>query len=143
MSDSLQPHGQQHARLPSPSPRVCSNSCPLNWYAIQPSHPLLPSSPPQSFPASGYFLASRLFRIMWPKFWSFSFSIRPSNEYSELISFRIDWIDLLSPGPQLESINPSVLSFLYGPTFTSIHDSEEYIEGSILLVEFLLFEALY
>ena len=64
----------------------------------------------------------------------------------------MDWLDLLAvqgalksllQHQQFKSINPSVLSFLYGPTFTSIHDSEEYIEGSILLVEFLLFEALY
>ena len=96
MSDSLQPHGLQHARLPLPSPRVCSNSCQLSWYAIQPSYSLLSSSPPQSFSASGYFLISQLFCIMWPKFWSFSFSISPSNEYSELISFRIEWFDLLS-----------------------------------------------
>ena len=68
--------------------------------------------------------------IRWPKHWSSSFSISPSNEYWGLISFRIDWFDLLavqgtpesSPTPQFKSINFSVLSFLYGPTFTSIHD---------------------
>ena len=68
--------------------------------------------------------------LRWPKFWSFSFSISPSNEYSGLISFRMDWLDLLavsrdsqesSPTPQLKSINSSVLSFLYSPTLTSIH----------------------
>ena len=68
--------------------------------------------------------------IRWLKYWSFSFSISPSNEYSGLISFTIDWFDLLavqgtlkpSPTPQFKSINSSVLSFLYGPTFTSIQD---------------------
>ena len=69
--------------------------------------------------------------IRWPEYWSFSFSISPSNEYSGLISFRIDWLDLLTvqgtlksffPTPQLKSINSSVLSFLYSPTLTSIHD---------------------
>ena len=66
--------------------------------------------------------------IRWPKYWSFSFSISPSNEYSELISFRIDWLDLLavqgtlksSPAPQFKSINYSALSFLHSPTLTSI-----------------------
>ena len=69
--------------------------------------------------------------IRWPKCWSFSFGISPSNEYSGLISFKIDWLDLLavqrdsqesSPTPQLKIINSSVLRFLYGPTLTSIHD---------------------
>ena len=71
--------------------------------------------------------------IMWPKYWSFSFSfsISPSNEYSGLISFRIHWLDLFAvqgtlpesfPTPWFKSINSSALSFLYGPTLTSIHD---------------------
>ena len=68
--------------------------------------------------------------IRWPKYWSFSFSISPSNAYSGLISFKRDWLDLLavqgtqesSPTPQLKSINSSALSFLYSPTLTSIHD---------------------
>ena len=63
--------------------------------------------------------------IRWPKYWSFSFSISPSNEYSGPISFRMDWFDLLAgsyPTPQFKSINSSVLSFLYSPTLTSIHD---------------------
>ena len=69
--------------------------------------------------------------IRWPKYWSFSFTISPSNEYSGLISFRIDWFYLLpsprdsqesSPTPQFKSTNSLALSFLYGPTFTSIHD---------------------
>ena len=69
-------------------------------------------------------------RIRYPKYWSFSFSISPSNEYSGLISFRMDWFDLLavqgtfksSPIPQFKSISSSVLSFLYSPTLTCIHD---------------------
>ena len=68
--------------------------------------------------------------IRWPKDWSFNFSINPFNEYSGLISFRIDWFDLLaardsqesSLAPQFKSINSSVFSFLYGATLTSIHD---------------------
>ena len=68
--------------------------------------------------------------MRYQKYWSFSFSISPSSEYSRLISFRMDWLDLLavqgtqesSPTPQLKSINSLALSFLYGPTLTSIHD---------------------
>ena len=66
-------------------------------------------------------------RMRWPKYWSFSFSIIPSNDHPGLISFRMDWLDLLavqgthksSPAPQFKSINSSGLSFLYGPTLTS------------------------
>ena len=67
----------------------------------------------------------------WPKYWSFSFSISPPNKYSGLISFTIDWFDLFwsprdpeesSLAPQFESISSSVLSLVYGPTHTSIHD---------------------
>ena len=90
-------------------------------------HPFL--LPPSIFPASGPFKQSVL-HIRWPKYWSFSFRISPSNEHSELISFRMDWLDLLavpgtqesSPTPQFKSINSSLLSFLYSPTLTSIHD---------------------
>ena len=69
--------------------------------------------------------------MKWLKYWSFSFSISSSNEYSELISLRIDWFDLLavqgtlkesSPAPQFESINSFLFSLLYGPTLTSIYD---------------------
>ena len=90
MSSSLWPHGLQHARLPSPSlsPGVCSNSCPLN----QQYHPTISSSAalflPSIFPSMRVFSNESALRIRWPKYWSFSIS--PSNEYSELISFRID-----------------------------------------------------
>ena len=74
--------------------------------------------------------------IRWPKYWHFSFSISPSNEYSVLISFRIDWLDIIavqgtlksSPIKQFKSINSLVLSFLYGPTLTSIHTRNLYRE---------------
>ena len=82
------------------------------------------------------FLSIRVFSnesvlcIRWPKYWSFSFNISPSSEYSGLISFRIDWFDLLavqgtlktSLAPQFKSIDSSAFSFLYSPTLTSIHD---------------------
>ena len=68
--------------------------------------------------------------IRWTKYWSFSFSINPFNKYSGLISFRVDWFDLLAVQgtlksllQQFKSINSSVLSLLYGPALTSIHDS--------------------
>ena len=99
MSDLLQPHGLQHARPPYPSltPGFYSNSCPLSWWC----HPTISSSVTlflclQSFPTSESFPMSQLVLIRWPKNWSFSFSISPSNVYSGLIPFRIDWLDLLS-----------------------------------------------
>ena len=90
-------------------------------------HPLLPSS---IFPRITVFSNQSVLRIRWPKYWSFSFNISPSSEHSGLISFRMDWLDLLavqgtlksSPTPQFKSINSSALSFLHSPTLTSIHD---------------------
>ena len=84
------------------------------------------------FPSIRAFSNESLLRIRWPKYWSFSFSISPSTEYSWLISFRMDWLHLLavqgtrkslsSPTPQFKSIDSSALSLLYIPTLTSIHD---------------------
>ena len=112
MSDSLQLHGLQHARIPypSPTPRACSNSCPSSWWC----HPTISSSVvpfsscPQSFPASGSFPMSQLFA-------SGGHSTGDSNEYPGLISFRTDCFDLLAvPGilkslPQHQSLKASVL----------------------------------
>ena len=91
-------HGLQHTRLPcpSPSPRVCPNSCPLNGDAIQLSHHCCPLLLPSIFPTSGSFPLSQLFASGGQKYWSFNFSISPSKEYSGLISFKIDWFDLLA-----------------------------------------------
>ena len=91
-------------------------------------HPLL--LPPSIFPSIRVFSNESVLSIRRPKYWSVSFSFSPSNEYSGLISFRIDWLDLRavqgtlesSPTPQLKSINSSALSFLYSPTLKSIHD---------------------
>ena len=99
---------------------------------IQPSCPLSSLSPP------AFNLSQHQHLFHWvnsshkvPKCWSFSFSISPSNEYSGLFSFRIDWVwfpcnpkdsQESSPTPQFNSINSSALSFLYSPTLTSIHD---------------------
>ena len=106
----------------------------IHWVgdAIQPYCPLLlPSFPAFNFPRIRVFSNESVPLIRWPKCWSFSFSISPSNEYTRLISFRMDWFaspcssrdcQESSPTPQFKSINSSVLSFLYSPTLTSIHD---------------------
>ena len=86
--------------------------------------------PPSIFPSIRVFYSESVLHIRWPKDWSFSFSMSPSNEYLGMIFFRIDWLDLLvvqrtlksSPAPQFEIIISLVLSLLYGPTLTSIHD---------------------
>ena len=86
--------------------------------------------PPSIFPDISVFSNESVLHIRWSKYQSFSFSISPSNEYSGLISFRTDWLDLLavqrtqgsSPTPQFKNINSSALSFLHGPNLTSIHD---------------------
>ena len=83
------------------------------------------------FPSIRVFSSESVLHIRWPKYWIFSFNISPSNDYSGLISFRIDWFDLLcsprdsqesSPTPQFKSINSLALSFLYSPILISIHD---------------------
>ena len=129
----LQLHVLQNARPPCPLPtlRVYSNSCPVSqWYHPTISSSVIPfSSPPLIFPSIRVFSNESVLRIRWSKYWSFSFDISPSNEYSGLISFRMDWLDLLavqgtlksSPTPQFKSINSLTLSFLYGPTLTSKH----------------------
>ena len=91
-------------------------------------HPLLLL--PSIFPSIRVFSSESALRIRWPKYWSFSFIISPSNEHPGLISFRMDWLELLavqgtlesSPTLQFKSINSSALSFLYSPTLTCIHD---------------------
>ena len=82
---------------------------------------------PSIFPSKRVFSHESVLHIRWPKYWSFSFSISSSNEYSELISFRIDWFDLLAAQGTLRSLlqhhssKASILSYLYGPTLTLIH----------------------
>ena len=87
-------------------------------------HPLLHL--PSIFPSTRVFSNELPLHIKWPNYWGISFNNSPSTEYSGLISFRIDWFDLLAvqgiPTPQFKSINSAVLSFLYSPTLTSIHD---------------------
>ena len=82
VSNSLWPNGWQHTSLscPSPNPRACSNSCPLVGDAIQPFHPLLSLLLPSVFTSIRVFSNDSVLHIRWPKYWSFNFSISPSNE---------------------------------------------------------------
>ena len=106
VSNNLPPRGLQHARIPCPfpTPRVYSNSCPLSqWCHSNMSSPIVPFSHLQSFPASGSFPTSQFFASDDQSI-SFSFSISPSNEYSGLISFSIDWLNLLAVQGTLKSL---------------------------------------
>ena len=108
MSGSLQPHGLQHARLPCPSPTPGAYSVSDAIVLVMPSYPLSLCHPflllPSIFPSFRVLSNELVLRIRWPKYWSFSLSISPSNEYSGLISFRIDWFDLLAVQGTLKSL---------------------------------------
>ena len=134
MSDSLWPHGLQHARppCPSPTPGAYSNSCPLRqWCHPTVSSSVIPlSSLPQPFPASGSFQMSQFFTPGGQRIGvSASASVLPVNTQDWSPSGWTGWISCSprdsqesSPTPQFKRINSLVLSFLYSPTFTSIHD---------------------
>ena len=124
------------ARQASPS-ITNSQSLPklMSIESVMPSNYLILCRPllllPSIFPTIRVFSNESVLHIRWAKYWSFSFSISPSNEYSGLISFRIDWLDLLAVQGTLKcllqhhsskAINSSALSSLYSPTLTSIHD---------------------
>ena len=116
LCDSWTAHGLQHTRPPCPS-----NSCLLS---LMPSNHLILCGPillpPSVFPSIRVFSNESALCMRWPKYWSFTFNISPSNEHPGLISFRMDWLDLLavqgtqesSPTPQFKSISSSVLSFM-------------------------------
>ena len=133
MSGSLWPHGLPNAQLLCPplSPWVCSNSSPLSrWCCLTFSSSAAPSSfNLPSFPASGSFQISQLFTIRWPKYWSFSFRIRPSNEHPGLISFRMDWLDLLAVQGTLESLlyHSSKASILWHSAFLIVQLPHPYM----------------
>ena len=100
-------HGLQHTKLPYPLlfPGVCSNSCPFGQWChptISPCHHLLLL--PLVFPSIRVFSSKSALCIRWPNYWSFTFSISSSNKYSGLISFRIDWFDLLAVQGTLKSL---------------------------------------
>ena len=109
-----------------PKPMSIESVMPSNYLIL--CHPLLL---PSIFPSIRVFSNESALRIRWPKYWSFSFNISPSNEHQGLISFKMDWLDLLAvqgtlksllQHPQFTSINSSALSFLYSLTLTFIHD---------------------
>ena len=106
MSDSLQPHGLQHARPPCPNSWTVLKLMPIE--SVRPSnhlilcHPFL--LPPSIFPSIRVFSKESVLCIRWLKYWSFSFSISPSSEYSGLISFRMDWLDRLALQGTLKSL---------------------------------------
>ena len=133
VSDSLRPCGLQHARLPcpSPTPRACSSSCPLSWWCHSTiSSSVVPfSACLQSFPAPGSSLMSLFFALGGQSIGALA-SVLPMNIQAWFPLGWTGWISCsprdsqeLSPAPQFKSINFSVLSFLYGPTLTSIHDT--------------------
>ena len=134
MSDSLWPHEPQHARplCPTPTPGAHPNSCPLSrWYHPTISSSVIPfSSFPQSFPTSGFFSNEAAVCNRWPKYCSFSFNISPSNVHPGLISFRMDWLDLLAVQGTLKSLlqyHSSKASILWCSAFFIVQLSHPYM----------------
>jgi len=136
MSDFLWSHGLQHNRLPclSPTPGDCSNLCPSSQWC----HPAISSSYcplfllPSILPRIRFFPNESVLHIRWPKYWCFSFSISisPSREYSELISFSIDWFDLLAVRGTRKSLlqhHSSKASILWHSAFFMVHLSHLYM----------------
>ena len=107
MSDSLQPHEPQHARLPLSITNSQSLPKLMSVESVMPSNHLILCPPfllPSIFPSIRVFSNESALHIRWPKYWSFSFSISPSNEYLGLISFRMGWLDLLAVQGTLKSL---------------------------------------
>ena len=131
MSNSLQPHGLQHTRLSCPSLFPEFAQIYLHWVedAIQPSHQLsclllLPSN----FPSIRVFSNESALCIRWPKYWSFSFSISPSNEYSGYIFFRMEWFDFLAVQRTLNSL----LQYHNSKTLITLHSAFFMVQLSYL-----------
>ena len=134
VSNSLRPHEPQHARppCPSPTPKVHPNPCPSELMML--SNHLILCRPllllPSVFPSIRVFSYESLLQIRWSKYWSFSFSISPSNEYSGLISFRMDWLDLLAVQGTLKSLlqhHSSKASILLRSAFFTVQLSHPYM----------------
>ena len=128
LSDSLWSHRLQHARLPcpSPTPKACSNHVYRVSNAIQSSHPLLL---PSIFPSIRVFSSELVLCIRWTKYWRFGFIISPSDKYSGLISFKIDWFDLLAVQGTLKSLlhHSSKASILWCSTFFIVQLLHPYV----------------
>ena len=145
--DTLWPHGLQHTRLtcPSPTPGVYSKSCPLSWWcdpAISSS--VVPfCSHLQSFPASGSYQMSPFFTSgRNTKYWSFSFSISLSNEHPGLISFRMDWLDLLADQGTLKSLlqyHTSKASIFKHSAFFTVQFSHPYVTTGKIIALYIDF----
>ena len=133
VSDSATPWTTAHqASLSITNSRSLLKLMSIEW--VMPSNHLIVCRPfllpPSTFPSIRVFSNESVLCIRWPKYWSFSFSISPSNEYSGLISFKIDWLDIFAVQGTLKSlqhhssksISSSALSFLYSPALTSIQD---------------------
>ena len=133
MSDSLRPHGLQHTRLlcPSPTPGACSNF--MSITSVMPSNHLILCHPlllPPIFPSIKVFCNESVLPPRWPKYWSFSFSIIPSKEIPGLISFRMDWLDLLVVQRTLKSLfqhHSSKASILWHSAFFTVQLSHPYV----------------
>ena len=133
MSDSSQPHELRHARppCPSPTPGVHSDS---SIESVMPSSHLIVCCPllllPPIPPSIRVFSNESTLRIRWPKYWSFSFSIIPSNEHPGVISFRMDWLDVLAVQGTLKSLlqhHSSNASILWRSAFFTVQLSHLYM----------------
>ena len=133
VSDSLRPHGLQHARPPCPSPAPGVYSKLMSGELVMPSnhlilcHPFL--LPPSIFLSIRVFSNELTLGIRWPKYWSFSFSISPSNDYSEWIFFKMDWLDLLAVQGTLSLLqyHSSKASILRRSAFLMVQLSHPYM----------------
>ena len=127
------PHGLQHARLPCPSPTHGSLLKLMSFKSVMPSNCLIPCHLlllASIFPSIRVFFYESVFLIRWPKYWSFSFSISPSNEYSGLISLKNDWFDLLAVQETLKSLlqhHSSKASILQCSVFFIVQLSHPYM----------------
>ena len=131
MSDSLQPHGLRHSRLPCASLNLLKLT---SIESVMPSNHLILCHPllflPSIFPSIGTFSNESALRIRWPNYWRFCFSISPSNEYPGLISFRMDWLDLLAVQGTLKSLlqhHSSKASILWCSDFFIVQISHPYM----------------
>ena len=139
VSDSLRPHESQHTRppCPLPTPRVYPNPCPSSQWchpAISSCHPLL--FQPPILPSIRVFSNESTLCMRWPKYWSFSFSISPSNEYPGLISFGMDWLHLLVVQGTLKSLlqhHSSKASILWCSAFFTVQLSHPYMTTGKLI----------